>query len=253
MIFKRQEIPIHYEVMGAGPPLVLSHGVIESSDSWRSVVPALADHFRVVLHDARGRGRSGFGGAPFSYRELADDVEDLSRHLELGPFFHAGHSMGGRVALEHALAHPERVRGLAVVSARAEAPDEAGRGRLRDLAARTRAEGTGVAVEMWAKPGEPPYERVRTISEANPLEGTLAALNALVGMDSLLHQLRVIRVPTLVITGERDRAYLRSAEAMATAIPGARLVLLAGIGHFPNLESPGRLAEELITFFSSCP
>jgi len=159
---------------------VLSHGVIESSDSWQDVVPALADHFRVELHDARGRGRSGFGGAPFSYPDLAEDVEALARHLELGPFFHVGHSMGGRVALEHALAHPDRVRGLAVVSARAEAPDEAGRGRLRDLAAHTRAEGTGVAVEMWAKPEEPGHERARTISEANPLEGTLAALAALV-------------------------------------------------------------------------
>jgi len=227
--------------------------VIESADSWRAAGPALAEHFQVVVHDARGRGRSGFGDAPLAYADLAEDVEALAGHLELGPFFHAGHSMGGRVALEHALAYPDRVRGLAVVSARAEAPDEAGRERLRTLAERTRAQGTAVAVEMWAKPGEAAHKRARAISEANPLAGTLAALDSLVGMDSLLPRLGAIAAPTLVITGDRDRAYVGSAEAMAAAIPAARLVLFEGVGHFPNLESPGRLAVELISFFAACP
>jgi pimeloyl-ACP methyl ester carboxylesterase len=55
-----------------------------------------------------------------------------------------------------------------------------------------------------------------------------------------------------VIAGDRDRAYAASAKAMAEGIPGARLVLFEGVGHFPNLESPGRLAEELIGFFAAC-
>ncbi len=251
MIFQNGAASIHYEVAGAGFPLLLSHGVIESSDSWAEVVPALAEHFRVVVHDARGRGRSGFGGVAFSYPELAEDVEALARHLDLGPILHAGHSMGGRVALEHALTHPGRVRALAVVSARAEAPDEAGRSRLRELAGRTRAEGTGVAVEMWARPGEPAHERARTVSLANPLDGTLAAFDALIAMESLLPRLGAVRAPTLVIAGDGDHAYVDSAKAMVAAIPGSRLTLIEGVGHFPNLEAPDRLARALIGFFGS--
>ena len=241
---------IHYEVFGEGPPLVLSHGVIENAQSWAQVTPFLSDHLQVVVHEARGRGGSEWDGTPFGFAELADDVAALTDHLGLGKFFHAGHSMGGRVVLEHALAHPDRVAGLAVISSRAEAPDDAGRARLAALADRAAVEGPGSAVAPWAKLTDAYFQRARAISEANPLGGTQAALRALVEMNSLVPRLGEIETRTLVIAGDLDSTYLRSARLMETTIPHVTLRILDGIGHFPNLECPALLADELIHFFS---
>ena len=235
--------------MTGRPPLVLSHGVVESSASWADVVPHLEQRFTVVAHDARGRGGAPVQTEPFGYAELAEDVQALADRLGLGRFFHVGHSMGGRVALEHALAHPERVRGIAVVSARAEAPDAAARDRLAALAARTRELGPAAAVEMWTQAGDAHYERVREISSRNSAEGTAAALEVLVRMESLVPRLPELRVPTLVIAGDRDVVYVRSAQVMAEAIANAELRILEGVGHFPNLECPELLASLLAAFF----
>jgi len=181
--------------------------------------------------------------------ELAEDVQALADQLGFDRFFHAGHSMGGRVALEHALAHPERVRALSVISARAEAPDEAGRQRLWALADRARALGPGAAADMWTQPGDPHFARVTAISSANSPEGTVAALEALARMESLLPRLGEVRMPALVVAGDQDAAYVRSANLMAAAMPNAELRILKGVGHFPNLECPDLLAEILTQFF----
>ncbi|MGH9103164.1 MAG: alpha/beta fold hydrolase [Acidimicrobiales bacterium] len=242
---------INYEISGSGPPLLLSHGVIESSASWEELAPLLGRHFQVIAHDARARGRSGWDGRPFGYPELAADVESLASHLGLERFCHVGHSMGGRVVLEHALVNPWRVRGLAVVSARAEAPADAGRQRLRDLMARARQLGPGAAVDMWTGPADAHYDRVRSISATSSLAGTCAALEALIEMESLVPRLDEIRVPTLVLSGNRDAGYLRSAFTMARHIPGATLQVLEGAGHFPNFECPEALAEALVHFFDT--
>jgi pimeloyl-ACP methyl ester carboxylesterase len=123
---------IHYVEQGSGPPLLLSHGVIENVRSWERVMSLLARRFRTVAHDARGRGRSD--GAEMSFADLVEDVLTLVRALDLGTVFHAGHSMGARVALQHALTDPDGVRAIALVSGRAGAPDAAGRRRLQALA-----------------------------------------------------------------------------------------------------------------------
>lgn len=240
-----------FAVEGSGPPVILSHGVIESSESWADVVSLLRDRFTVVVHDARGRGASPVPSQPFNHADLGDDVQALSDRLGFDSFFHAGHSMGGRVALEHALAHAGRVRAIAVISARAEAPDDTGRRRLSALAARARALGPGAAVDIWTTPNDPHYERVRSISACNPVEGTVAALEALVRMDSLLPRLHEVRVPALIVAGDHDAAYVRSAHLMAEAMPAAELRILGGVGHFPNLQCPALLAGLLADFFAA--
>jgi pimeloyl-ACP methyl ester carboxylesterase len=239
---------LHYQERGDGPPLLLSHGVIESARSFASLGERLAGRFRTIAYDARGRGRSP--GEPISYRQLVDDVAALAAALRLAPFHHVGHSMGGRVALEHAVAHPEQVRTLTVMSARAEAPDERGRERLRRLIERVRRHGSGAAADMWIERSDPLYREVSQISAANPLEGTVAALRCLVRMDSFVARLGELRAPTLVIVGDRDEAYLRSGTLMAERIAGAQLAVLEDVGHFPNLQVPDLVAERLVAFLA---
>ncbi|MBO0827113.1 MAG: alpha/beta fold hydrolase [Streptosporangiales bacterium] len=239
---------LHYEVIGEGPDVLLSHGVIENSSSWDDVVARLAERFRVTCYDARGRGGSGGGDTPFGFAELAEDVEALARHLGLVKFVHVGHSMGGRVALEHAVRHPRRLAGLVVASARAEAPSAAGRSRLEALIESVRAEGSGAGVDMWTSPADDYYARAREISEANPVPGTTRALATLVAMDSFVPRLGSVDVPVLVVAGDRDVDYLHSAEVMAERIPVSSLRVLPGVGHFPNLQCPAAFADQVIRF-----
>lgn len=241
-------VTLRYEVTGEGPDLLLSHGVIENSSSWDGVVACLADLFRVTCYDARGRGGSSGGDAPFGFAELADDVEALARHLGLENFVHIGHSMGGRTALEHAIRYPRRLAGLVVASARAEAPSAAGRARLEALIESVKADGSGAGVDMWTLPSDHYYGRAREISEVNPVPGTTQALAALAAMNSFIAQLGSVGVPVLVVAGDRDADYLHSAEVMAEQIPVSSLQVLPGVGHFPNLQCPPVLAEHVIRF-----
>jgi pimeloyl-ACP methyl ester carboxylesterase len=239
---------LYYQERGDGPPLLLSHGVIESARSFAWLAERLARRFRTIAYDARGRGRSP--GGPISYPQLVDDVAALAAALRLGPFHHVGHSMGGRVALEHAVAYPEQVRTLTVMSARAEAPDERGRERLHALIDRVRRHGAAAAADLWIERSDPLYDEVSQISAANPLEGTVAALKCLVRMDSFVARLGEVRAPTLVIVGDRDEAYLRSGSLMAERIAGAELAVLEDVGHFPNLQVPDLVAERLAGFLA---
>ena len=102
---------------------------------------------------------------------------------------------------------------------------------------------------MWSRPQDPDHELVRQISGRNSGEGTAMALEALARMEPLLPQLPQLRVPTLIVAGDRDAGYVRSAQLMAEAIPRAEIRILPGVGHFPNLECPALLALLLEGFF----
>lgn len=239
---------IHYLEQGSGPSLLLSHGVIENVRSWERVMPLLAGRFRTVAYDARGRGRSDV--AEMTFADLVEDVLTLVRTLDLGTVFHVGHSMGARVALQHALADPDGVRAIAMASGRAGAPDAAGRRRFEGLADRVGREGSGTAVEPWIDTSHPLHDTVRAISAANPSEGTRAALRCLATACSVESCLKALQAPALIVVGGDDRAVYRdAARVSAERIPDAKLIVLDGIGHFPNLEAPRELADALERFF----
>ena len=231
---------LHYHDGGEGPSVVLSHGAIENIRSWDEIARLLRRRFRVVTYDARGRGRSS--QAPVTYPAMVEDVSLLAERLDLIPFFHAGHSMGGRVALEHALTRPAEVRAVAALSARVEGSDEATRAKLDELIEGVHRDGPGAAAGMWIEPVHRLYGRVREISAANPLQGTVAALAC--ARDAGALSLDGLVVPVLTVVGANDTRYLASARTI-----GGELHALEHIGHFPNLEAPELVAELLADFF----
>lgn len=91
---------------GAGPPVVLLHGLLGSSDNWHSVATLLSDRYRVVVPDLRDHGRSPHADR-ITYSDLAEDVLELVRDMRLERPAVVGHSMGGKTAMELALSHPE--------------------------------------------------------------------------------------------------------------------------------------------------
>ena len=109
-------IHLYYEIHGEGRPLVLLHGGLGSTDMFGPVIPALAQHHRVIGVDLQGHGRTADIDREISVFHLADDVAALIAHLGVGPCDVMGYSLGGGVALQTAIRHPDAVRRLVVCS-----------------------------------------------------------------------------------------------------------------------------------------
>ncbi|MEJ8815533.1 alpha/beta fold hydrolase [Variovorax ureilyticus] len=107
---------VHYLTAGKGEPLVLLHGIPQTSYEWRHVIPMLADRFQIVAPDLRGLGDSSRAASGFDKKTVAGDVwRLLSEHLKIDSFFLVGHDWGGPTAFALACAHQEAVRRLAIL------------------------------------------------------------------------------------------------------------------------------------------
>jgi esterase len=106
--------PLFHESIGAGPPLLVLHGLFGSGDNWRTVLKPLAEHYQVVFVDQRNHGRS-FHADVHTIRAMAEDVRELVQHYGWDAVTLLGHSMGGKTAMAYALTWPTEVRALVVV------------------------------------------------------------------------------------------------------------------------------------------
>lgn len=245
---------------------VLLHGFTASSAAWGDpIVDGLAGAgLPPVLVDLPGHG-GGAGvtdPARFTLEATLAQVEAVGGwSADL-----VGYSMGARIALHYAAAHPGDVRRLVLESGSPGLPTEAERARRRAadeaLAARVLSEGVAVFVDVWES--QPIFESRRALSEdvvafqrALRLRndpGSLAA--ALVGLGtgalpSLWEALSGMRVPTLVLVGELDRKFVDVGERMAAAMPDARLVVVPDAGHTVHLERPDAWLEAVTGFLAT--
>lgn len=244
--------------IGKGPAVILVHGYPLDGAMWSGVARALSTQFRVLKPDLPGRGNTE-APAPDSIEGYADFLETIVGSLE-GPVGLAGFSFGGYISLAFARRRPEKVRALALVDTRASADDEAGRTKRDETIAAVRA--NGVAPVLEAMPGKllspeslarpDLLERVqRIISRQKPetVEADLSAMRDRPDSTGFLHE---ISIPTLVVVGERDALTPPAdSEAIAAAIPGARLVTIAGAGHLTPMERPKAVSEALAEFFGA--
>ena len=111
------DLEMYYEIHGAGPPCVLLHGAYMSADAMGPLLPGLAANRRVIAVEQQNHGRTADIDRPITYEQMADDTAAAMRHLEVEQADVVGYSMGGAVALQLAIRHPERVRKLVVASA----------------------------------------------------------------------------------------------------------------------------------------
>jgi pimeloyl-ACP methyl ester carboxylesterase len=237
-------VRLHTAELGAGPPVVMLHGLlIGSLASWYfTAAPALARTHAVRLYDLRGHGRSERPATGYDTATMAADLAALTADLPDG-FDLVGHSYGALVALAFARAHPARVRRLAVV----EAP----------LPPATFAEQHGW---LTADPDHlvaalPPALQGAIAGGRRQAARLLATLRALAYDTTLLADLRAepdldatalaaITAPTLCVYG--DRSSCRPAgERLAAQLPHARLALLPG-GHYLHLDAKDALAALLV-------
>jgi YbgC/YbaW family acyl-CoA thioester hydrolase len=249
------------EVQGEGPAILFIHGYPLDRSIWRAQIDAL-EGFRRIAPDLRGMGQSDAPDLGYSMSIYAADLAALLDVLGVDEVVLCGLSMGGYIALEFLRQRRSRVRGLVLMDTRAEADTPEIR-RSRDAAAATAKERGAAAIADAMLPkvlaaatlGRRPdmAERLRSLMAGTPVPGIVGALAAMrdrEGSEALLETLAPI--PTLVVVGEADGVTPPAqARAMAAAIPGAKLAIIAGAGHLPPLEQPDATTERLREFLRS--
>jgi pimeloyl-ACP methyl ester carboxylesterase len=233
-------------VYGSGAhPIVFLQGAQLPCEMWEEQAQAFAREHLVVLYDVRGFGKSGPTGEPFAHE---NDLRALLDALAIDRATLVGLSLGGRIAVEFAIEHPERVEALVLVGAGLtgfpyEEPDPPWRQRIH---AAIEAKDGRRAAEAWLGSGymEPAMAdpevapRVRELALANA--GAWLQPDSEVPPDPpAIRRLADVRCPTLVVVGSRDvPKILAIADHLEREIPGAHKSVMTGCGHVPNLERP---------------
>ncbi|MQA02618.1 MAG: alpha/beta fold hydrolase [Streptosporangiales bacterium] len=222
--------------------VVLLHSLGTDQRLWSPQLAGLTESHRVVTVDSRGHGESGWTGSV----TLADWTADLGRlldHLELADAALVGLSMGGVQALAFAVAHPQRARSLVLADTFAELPPEVASAKIDAMTAQVQQLGmpgwadTYVA-ETFTEPLAEGAELVRSALARMSVLPYLAAVRACFGV-RLGDQLGAVRVPTLVLWGDRDAKTPRGlSEQLVEGIPAAVLQEIPDAGHLANLENP---------------
>ncbi len=254
---------IAYERVGHGPPLVLLHGFVgDGRSTWQRQIDDLSDDFTVIAWDAPGAGRSSDPPESFRMSDYADCLAGFVATLGLGRPHVAGISFGGALALELYRRHSTLPATLILAGAYAgwagSLPADVVEQRLEQCLRWSQLAPaefvTTMLPSMFSKSA--PKERVddfaASVAEFHPV-GFRAM--ALASADADLRDvLPRIDVPTLVLCGDEDvRAPLNVAEALHVAIPAARLVVMAGVGHVSSVEAAERFNAEVRAFLAASP
>jgi 3-oxoadipate enol-lactonase len=227
--------------------LLLVHGFPLDRRLWAAQVGALANMTRVITPDLRGHGRSRVPPGSFTMEQHADDLAALLDHLRVRRAVVAGLSMGGYVAFAFWRRYPARVQALILADTRAEPDSEAARaGRDAAIVKVQQMGAAAYADEMLPRllaPGSLADAKItgaaRKMMAEQPVAGMVGALGGLRNRADSRATLSTITVPTLVIAGNEDVITPPAdAQAMAAAIPDARLAVIPGAGHLTPLENP---------------
>jgi proline iminopeptidase len=281
-----QSAGLYCREVGRGAPMIVLHGGPDADISYLlPELDRLSDKFHLIYYDQRGRGRSAEDVKPEDVTlesEMAD-LDEVRKHFHLDKVVLLGHSWGTVLALEYALRHPERVSRLVLMDPVPASAADINRFReqrveewpvlmeLRKAIADTTAykEADPEAVVAYYRFDFKPalarsedYEKLMIRMQARLTEqGKAGILKSRAVEDRLVNEtwaspngydlhpkLQGLNIPTLVITGDHD-FFPFAAEHIAKAIPGARLITLKGCGHFPYLECPAPLRDQIDTFF----
>jgi pimeloyl-ACP methyl ester carboxylesterase len=260
-----------YRVAGSGPPVVLIHGMLNSSSHWRSVALSLAGQYTVVAPDLIGHGDSAAPRGDYSLGAHAASIRDLLAAIGIDRATIVGHSLGGGVAMQFFYQFPQRVERLVLISSGGLGRDVSPLlrtaalpgisallsltihprlvGRLWDAGSRLRERGSSIGVNLQAvaralRPLENPDAQgafLHTLRSVIDVHGQrVAATDRLYLLES---------IPTLIVWGERDNTIpLQHGRLAHESIPQSVFATLPAAAHFPHLEDPDGLSALLSDF-----
>ncbi len=269
------DVELHYEDAGSGPPVVLIMGLGADANAWMRQVPEFSHRHRTIVFDNRGVGRSAKPPGPYTIRQMADDTAQLMSGIGIDRAHVVGLSMGGMIAQELALNHPQRVGALVLAGTYAAPGPE-----IEGLRASSFA--------FFGADASPTDEVVQQLGGLDPMaifqhmlpvifsdqfiagglldivpqltaglaygfsiEALLCQVHACLTHDTT-DRLHRIGHPTLVLHGTADRLVSpRHADALVAHIPGARFVAVEGGSHAVNIEKPEQFNAHVLGFLAA--
>jgi len=250
----KDNVEIYYEAQGQGPVIAFISGFMGIGNIWHQQVGAFSINHRVITHDNRGYGRSGKPDAAefYSVERHAEDLEDVLIAAGVHePIVLVTHSMGGNIATAFALKHPEQVRGIIYTGTYASGAQfvrngVTGESLFNGVATESRSveffKAFGLASDMALEAAK--WSRHALRYNAQALE-RYDCEDRYISLDK----------PVLIIQGALD--VVTPVEPYATelqaAIPGAQLMVLDGINHFPQTEAPREVSASIESFIAALP
>lgn len=243
-------IELNYSVLGQGPPIVMTHGLLSSigmADILGETPTYLTDRFQLIRYDSRGHGRSGYTNDPadFTWDVLVEDLRGLMRHLEVKRATIWGSSVGAGVALVLALHHPEMVERLILqppppLGQQASAPSAqlfGGLSLLIEGLGLEKAVDIALSLRPWnaLKDAAPEiYGWIRSLLLSQNEEAIVPAIRGIVlGPELPHHRFHEIKAPTLILAHPGDDLHpLASSERLHEAIEGSKLVVAPSMIHY---------------------
>jgi pimeloyl-ACP methyl ester carboxylesterase len=267
-VFDEWQVDLHghraiYRTAGSGPPVVLIHGMVNSSRHWERVALQLADRYTVIAPDLLGHGDSATPRGDYSLGAHAASIRDLLSALGVERASVVGHSLGGGVAMQFFWQFPQRTERLALISSGGlgqEVSPLLRSAALPGMSALLAAAAHPKIVEALAArggQGRAIARALRPLSGPGAREAFLQTLRSVIDVRgqrvSAADRLYLLEaMPTLVVWGERDNT-IPMAHGLAThaAVAHSRFETLAKAAHFPHLEDPDGLAAVLRDFLET--
>ncbi|MDZ8052775.1 MAG: alpha/beta fold hydrolase [Aulosira sp. ZfuVER01] len=257
-------IDLFYDIKGTGEPLLLIAGFLCDHTYWSLLMPSLVKQYQVIRLDNRGFGRTSAPDSPYSIQQMATDTAELLERIDIKKVHLAGHSMGGLIAQELALAHPEKVQSLILLSslAKGDALFNSIIATWGELPANIDQKLYQQVILPWifsdnfySIPGM--IDMIVKMAVNYPFPPTPYGLfhqsRAILGCDTS-KRLNNIQCPTLVMVGKQDiLTPVKFSEQLAQGIPNAELVVLDRGGHGFLIESPEAVASAMLKFLSGLP
>jgi len=267
--FKHGNANIHYEDNGSGDPIIAVHGLIENITYWKYIAEAIIKKHRFIPMDMRGHGQTVVDGEPYGFDvdTVGDDVVALANHLKIERFHLLTHSTGGFAGARYAMRDGGRLAGLILTdtgSSTSVIPGDSEAIRaFHQKFARSFEKYDWDHIIASVRINPSPF--FRGITESPRAEELLQSAYEMVKLndrptiarfvrsfytdpDPRVEGLRSIRCPAMIIYGEKDDLFIETSKLMAKEIPDARLIEYPQVGHMTALESPKRLAQDIIEF-----
>lgn len=234
-----------YQTFGEGKPFLILHGWGSNSDRWAPIAERIAEGgFKVIIPDLPGFGKSDALLVPWNANKYTDWVEHFIKELNLGDFYVLGHSFGGALASKVAIKHVQEVKKLFLVSAACIRPKTTQKKFSKNIAKIVKLFSFIPYYGFFRKAV---YKFIIRKSDYVYVEGVMKETYLNVVGEDLSFQLPFIKVPTVIIWGEKDNSTpLEDGKLINEKIKNSKIIIIPGAGHDLNRKQPELVAENVL-------
>jgi pimeloyl-ACP methyl ester carboxylesterase len=249
MKVKVNDVELYYEQHGQGDPVIFIHGWLDDHSVWDSQVKSFSPKHSVVTYDHRGHGDSGKPTHNYSIQTLANDLHSLMQHLNIEKATLIGHSMGGFTAMTFTLDHADKVSSLVLVCTTARMSIMTRCARFLFLFVPHKLNGRISIMFKYHRTSQEMVDNVLRMAKNVPKYAAIESYRELATRYDMRNRVSQIKVPTLIVAGEKDRGTPASmSRYLHGQIEGSQLHVIPDCAHMPMIEKPDELNQILEEF-----